>query len=97
MHGKLKNTPSRPVTVILVILAVIVGYGAMWLSGYYLNNDNMVVSVLLQLAMIGMVFGITYAILKGVFHNQRLKDPHERELRLKDLPKDAPEPRIRHE
>lgn len=96
MHKKLTNKPGRAVTILMVFGAVVFGYAAMWLFGYYSPTENMANAVVIQLVLIALVFGIAYAILKGVFHSQRLRNPHERELRLKDMPKDGVQTQLKH-
>lgn len=82
--------PNFIPTVLLIGLVALSGYIAMWLLGYYAPGMNIFRIVVVQLGLIAIGLGVAYVILKLIFHNARSYDSSEDELRLKDLPKDAP-------
>ncbi len=92
MRKNVKHNTGPAATTILIILMIIMGYAAMWLLGYYASSDNIAAVIAIQILLIVLALGIAYGILKGVFHNTRLSNRNERELHLRDLPKDAPQP-----
>lgn len=81
--------PGPAATVILVIMLIALGYGAVWFIDYHLAAKNTAVLAILQLVSVFILLGIAYGILKGVFHYVRLKDVGQQEFKAKDLPKDS--------
>ena len=81
---------ARPVSILSTVAIAVAGFLSMWLLGYFLPGANPIRTVLTQLLLIALGLGIAYAVLKLVFHKARSNDPEEKELKLKDLPNDAP-------
>ena len=69
----------------------VVGYAVMhWLvlaSPTGANNIFIAIGLMLAIIAIGLV--VPYLMLKSGFHAAHLQNPQEKELELKDLPKDA--------
>jgi len=93
MKKSRSGLPGFIPTVILIGVVAISGYVAMWMLGYYLPNANILRLILVQLGLIAIALGAAYGILKLIFHNARAYDKTETELKLRDLPKDAPKNR----
>lgn len=57
----------------------------------YPVSGNTISSMLNQFAMVIILLTIPYGILKIIFHNAATKSDSEREIKLKDIAKDADE------
>ncbi len=89
----MNNTHKAVLMTGLVILIPVVGYGIMQMLVYLfpMSEQSYVSHFMMTLAIIALGLVVPYWMLKGSFHVAHLNNSDERELHLRDLPKNGDE------
>lgn len=79
----------KPLHIAFIIALPVIGFTGMYMFVYILPlSDNVLIQIFYTLVLIALGLAIPYWILKLGIHEAHLANPEEKELELKDVPKD---------
>lgn len=94
MAKSVNEDPHYGFVITATLLIAVVGYAIMHLTVYVLpmSEDSVFIDLAFTLFIIALGLVVPYWMLKFSIHQVHLRHPEEREIELKDLPKDQERP-----